>query len=51
MGNTYKDRSSKYDLPRVPNWARPKPTEPHEDDRKKRKQNKERKERYDNDEY
>lgn len=46
MGNTYKDRSSKYDLPRVPNWARPKPEKVHEDDREKRKTNKDRKERY-----
>jgi hypothetical protein len=28
MGKTYKDKD-KLDLPRVPAWARPKPTKPH----------------------
>lgn len=52
MGKTFKDRPAKYDLPRVPNWVRPKPEQVHEDDREKRKGNKERKERYyDDNEY
>lgn len=42
MGKTYKDREKK-GLPRVPNWARPKPEQTFEDDREKRKGNKDKK--------
>ncbi len=32
MGKTYKDRPARYDLPRVPSWARPKPEKFHDDE-------------------
>lgn len=34
MGKTYKDRE-KVGRPRVPEWARPRPTRPHRDDRER----------------
>ena len=46
MGKTYKDREKK-GLPRVPNWARPKPERVHEDEREKRVSNKQKREERD----